>query len=340
MKAAIIEKINTLRVKDIPEPPVGEYDAFCDILYGAVCTGTDQHLIDGTCPFLSPLPAVLGHESIGQVVEIGRKVRYLKPGDLVTRVGTVPVDGYSVSWGGFAEKGIASDWRAMQEDGIPRDNWEESRRNIVLPGDIDPAAATMIVTWRETMSYITRMGIGKDARVLVIGSGGNGLSFVAHAANLGAAQIAMIGALNREPHARRAGATHYFDYRNQNIFQTVEKTCGSLFDFAIDAVGKIGLADLGLRLLKANGTIGIYGIDDYGKCILNPQHARGSFEFYNNGYDEPEVHERVVALMQSGKLDASIWLNLENPFPLENINEAFEALRARQAVKALIKVKQ
>ncbi|MGC9394707.1 MAG: hypothetical protein ACP5J4_07615 [Anaerolineae bacterium] len=43
MKAGIIERPGILTVKEIPMPEVGEYDALCDLLYGAMCTGTDQH---------------------------------------------------------------------------------------------------------------------------------------------------------------------------------------------------------------------------------------------------------------------------------------------------------
>ena len=87
MKAAIIEKPGVLTVKEIPMPQVGEYDALCDLLYGATCTGTNQHLIAGRFPWPVRYPTILGHESVGRVVEVSAKVRYFKVGDLITRVG-------------------------------------------------------------------------------------------------------------------------------------------------------------------------------------------------------------------------------------------------------------
>ena len=168
MKAAVIERDDLLVVKDVPAPEPGNYEALCEILWGATCTGTDLHLIDGTLPFRAPLPTILGHESIGRVVALGPKVRYLKPGDLVTRVGTTPVGPYSVSWGGFAEWGIARDYRAMQEDGLPETAWRSARWNRVLPPWVDPRSATMIITWRETLSYLTRMGFAPGRTLLVI----------------------------------------------------------------------------------------------------------------------------------------------------------------------------
>ena len=40
-----------------------------------------------------------------------------------------------------------------------------------------PAAATMMITWRETHSYISRLGVKPGSRLLILGSGGNGFSF-------------------------------------------------------------------------------------------------------------------------------------------------------------------
>lgn len=339
MKAAIIERPGVLTVKEIPLPEVGEYDALCALLYGATCTGTDQHLIAGRFPWPVQYPTILGHESVGRVVEVGAKVRYFKVGDLITRVGAPPVGEYSVNWGGFAEYGIARDHQAMQEDGLDRSQWGGYRVNQVIPPGIDPAGATMFITWRETLSYLTRMGVGEGANVLVVGSGGNGLSFVAHAATTGTAQVVVLGNAERESAARQVGATGYVDYRAGDVAAQLSGFCSDGFDFIIDTVGQATSADGVLPYLKRGGTLGVYGVDEYHAVQVHPLRARGMFTFYNGGYDEAETHERVVALVQAGKLDASVWLDLAHPFALDDIGAAFEAVRARRMVKALVKLK-
>ena len=340
MKAAVVEAPNQLVVKDIPDPQAGDYEALCEILYGATCSGTDTHIVEGSFPYLSPLPTVPGHESIGRVIRVGSKVRNLKVGDLDTRVGTKAVGEYSVTWGGFAEYGVATDYRAARDDGLPRETWNGARVQQVLPPGIDPAAATMIITWRETLSYATRMGLAAGKSLLVAGSGGNGLAYIAHATLLGADPRVMIGSAGREAVARRAGATHYVDYKAPNVKETLSETCPDGFDLFLDAVGKVGLGDLGLSLLKPGGVIGIYGIDDFGRCTINPSSARGTFTVYQDYLDEAETHEQVVGLLQAGRLDASIWLDLEHPFPLDQIADAFAAVRSRQVVKALVQIRR
>ena len=340
MKAAIVQKPGTLVVSDIPQPQIGDYDALCEMLYGATCTGTDQHLIAGRFPWTVHYPTILGHESIGRVIAVGKRVQHFKVGDLVTRVGTppVPAAGLDVNWGGYAEYGIARDHWAMRQDGLPESEWSGYRINQVLPPDFDPAAATMIITWRETLSYLTRMGIGEGATLLVVGSGGNGLAFAAHAHNRGASAVAMIGSAGRAETAHAIGVSDYYDYRAANLVDALKARYPQGFDFVIDAVGKAGQLDLVLPLVKHGGTVGIYGIDDYGQCTLNPTRARGTFTFYNGGYDEEETHTQVVAYVQQGKLKAEHWLDQAHPYKLTDIGQAFEDLHARKMVKAVVQL--
>ncbi|MDZ4815872.1 MAG: zinc-binding dehydrogenase [Verrucomicrobiota bacterium] len=339
MKAAVVEALNQLVVRDIPEPVAGPYDAHVDILFGTICAGTDSHLIDGSLPFLSPVPTVLGHESIGRVTQVGPKVRSFKVGDLITRVGTMPGNGFTTSWGGFAEKGIARDHKAMSADGIDAAQWCGHKPTQVIPPDFDPAAACMIITWRETFSFISRAGVKPGQSVMVIGSGGNGLAFLSHAKNKGAKDILMIGSPDRREVSLRTGATDFVDYKNALAIEEAKGKYTAGFDLAIDAVGKTGQANVALSFLKPGGTLAVYGLDDIGKLSVNLSDARGTFTYFNGGYDEEEAHDAIVEFIKNGKLDASILIDLHNPYPLEKINEAFDAIKARTVIKPLIKIK-
>lgn len=342
MKAAVVEKPGTLVVRDIPEPSqLGEYDVLCRVEYGAVCTGTDTHIAFGGFAWPPVYPTILGHESIGRAVRVGAKVRNFKVGDVITRVGTPPpADGsLTVTWGGFAQLAIAKDHRAMCEDGLPESEWKSYRINQVVPPDIDPKSATMMITWRETLSYITRMGVKSGSRLLMIGSGGNALAFVAHAKNAGAAQIVVVGSPERREVFTQLGATHYLDYRNgPESLEQATKLAGDGFDFIIDGLGKSGLLNDYLPTVRDGGTIGMYGVDDFGKSLIEPMQARGEFRWYPNRYDEAETHDRVIAMIRNGQLDARHWLNLDSPFPLDRINDAFDQLKQRKLIKALIRV--
>ena len=340
MKAAVIRQPDDLVILDLPAPEVGDYDALCELLYGATCTGTDQHLIAGRFPWPVSYPTVLGHESVGRVIEVGPKVRHFHAGDLVSRVGTPPtLDGtISVNWGGFAELGIAKDHWAMRADGLPAAAWQPHRIHQTIPPEIDPRAATMIITWRETLSYLTRMGVDRGATVLIVGSGGNGLAFAAHAAHAGAAQVVMVGSSGRQAAAEAAGVTGYVDYAADDVADQLRAQRPEGFGFIIDAVGQATSAHDVLPALRPGGALGIYGIDDLSACRIAPHRARGTFTFFAGGYDEAETHAQVIDRIRDGRLDAWIWLDEDYTYPLERIHDAFDAVRRRRCVKALVKL--
>jgi threonine dehydrogenase-like Zn-dependent dehydrogenase len=340
MKAAVVEKPNVLVVRDLPEPELTPYEALCELLYGATCTGTDSHIIDGSFPWISPLPTVLGHESVGRVVKVGAKVRNFRAGDIITRVGTPPAADCSVTWGGFTEFGLARDHWAMCADGRPESEWKGSRWNQVVPAAVDPRVAPMFTTWRETLSYITRMGVAAGRSVLVVGSGGNGLSYARHAVLLGASPVVLVGAARtKEAALEHTGVQAYFDYRSDSLAQDIKAAFGAGFDFIIDAVGKVGISDAVLACLKPGGKYGTYGIDDMGKIRINPAAAPGAVHLHPISYDEAETHQQVSELVLQGRLKPDLWYDVSQPFPLTDINGAFDAVRGRKTVKALVKLR-
>ncbi len=343
MRAAIVDGPGSLSVGDVPEPAVGNYESLCQLLYGATCTGTDSHIIAGKFPWISPLPTILGHESVGRVVAVGPKVRNLRVGDVVTRVGTPPIakEGISITWGGFTEMGIARDHWAMCADGLPDEQWKRHRVNQIVPHGVDVKVAPMFTTWRETLSYLQRQGFRRGCSILVVGSGGNGLAFAVHAANLGASCVAMAGAARMEAAAKSKGRIDlYFDYRREDLAEAITTARPEGFDLVIDSVGAADSANRVVGCVAAGGTLAIYGINDYQQSAVNPALAGGKAFLlsYCGAYDEAETHQQVSEWVLQAKLDASLWYDMEHPYPLTAIAAAFGDLSERRLAtpKALI----
>lgn len=71
-----------VRVENVPEPRIlNDQDAIVRVSLTAIC-GSDLHLYDGYIPTMHK-GDILGHEFMGEVVEVGRQVTKLKPGDRV-----------------------------------------------------------------------------------------------------------------------------------------------------------------------------------------------------------------------------------------------------------------
>jgi threonine dehydrogenase-like Zn-dependent dehydrogenase len=94
--------MNDVRVEEVPDPKILEpRDAIIKITSTAIC-GSDLHLLDGYMPTMEK-GDILGHEPMGEVVEVGPDVKNLKVGDRVV----VP---FTISCGEcfFCKKGLFS----------------------------------------------------------------------------------------------------------------------------------------------------------------------------------------------------------------------------------------
>ena len=339
MKAAVINQ-KKLEIWDVPMPELGPYDALCEMEYGATCAGTDLRLIAGGHPTPVFYPTILGHESVGRVVKLGSKVRNYKIGDLVSRVGAPSglKEGLSSNWGGFASFGIAKDHWEMARNGIPCEEWDRYRVNQIIPPEISPREAPMIITWRETLSYIHHLGINSKSRVLVIGSGANALAMAVHAYNL-RADVYVVGSECRRETFNHYHIAGYYNYKSTNLIATIQDDRCIDIDYIVDGVGDANTVNQVLPLLVPGGCIGIYGWNDRRTCGINPFLSRGSFRIYNGGYDEEEATGDVLAMIRKGQLNASDWYDQTQPLAFNDIAQAYESLRRHEAIKYLIDLK-
>lgn len=82
MKAVCWYGKGDMRVEDVPEPKIqDDHDAIIRITSTAIC-GSDLHLYNGFMPTMEK-GDIIGHEPMGEVVEVGRAVKNLKVGDRV-----------------------------------------------------------------------------------------------------------------------------------------------------------------------------------------------------------------------------------------------------------------
>ena len=82
MKATCWMSKGTVRVEEVPEPKIlNARDAIVRITSTAIC-GSDLHVVNGFVPGMMP-GDIIGHEFMGEVVEVGKAVTNLKVGDRV-----------------------------------------------------------------------------------------------------------------------------------------------------------------------------------------------------------------------------------------------------------------
>ncbi len=337
MKAAIVQSPGHIEVKEVLEPILGDYDVLCEILACSVCSGTDKNIVFNHPYHKVTYPTILGHEAIGKVIQCGSKVKNFHPGDLITRIFNKLSKNspYTLRYGAFAEKGIATDWIAMRDDGIPSEQWKPFTIHRVLPPNFDPIESTMIITWRETYAFFKTLNLSHSSHILILGSGANALAFVDHSRNAGINSLTVVGNENRSSKFIKSGAKEFISH-TANIHDILKQKNLS-FDCIIDAIGKDETLNQIISHLKSNGKIALYGLESYLTYTIEKSKAPQDFMFFDGTeYDEGSVHDEIINFIQQGKLNAWDYFSKEHIYPLSDIEKALQATWNRKVMKSVV----
>lgn len=338
MLAAVVEKPGELIVRDVPMPTIDDTECLVQILACAICNSTDRKIVDGHFRYKGPeaYPGIVGHESVGRVLQCGAKVQSFEVGDLVLRPGASyrPEEkvGLSSMYGGIAQYGKVKD---PVHGG--------SNMHQIVPPDMDPVDATLLITLKETLSWLQRWQVRPGESVVVLGSGPVGISFAFFARMLGCHPVMVVG--RREEPLRialRAGADAAINSATDDVEDAVRHwTSGRGADRVIEAIGDDSMVELGLRILASGGRLGIYGIaptrapGDMERRAVDIGMARREWlvEFF--GPQEWVPHEHLLWLVNRGMVNLRDFYS--HVVPIEQAARGFEMLASREAFKVVIK---
>ncbi len=338
IKAVIIEEPNKIRIQEIKKPKIGEYEVLLQMKSCGICNGTDLKIIAGHLSSVNiKYPAVLGHEGVGEVVKVGKKVRTFKIGDLILEPATRVIDKeIGSAWGHFAEYAVASDYLALLEDDKQPSSCLKSQQ--IVPKDIEPEDATILLTLKETLSGLLNFGFKKGMSLVVFGDGPVGCALVKFARLLGATVIIGVGHWDKRlERMKNLGADYVVNEKTNEDFLS-DTLQGSKIDMVIDAVGKNQIVDKGSRLIRRGGKIGIYGV------FIEPQLNIKMAQWPNNAsiqilqwpLGHADIHNRVIEYVRSGAINPKDFYT--HIVTMDQIEKGIQLVRTRKALKVVVKI--
>ena len=339
MKAVLIEAANKLAIRDIPESPLGDYQARTRLICGSICNSTDRKLLEGTFPGCTDFPALLGHEAVGEVLEIGAKVRNYRVGDLVIRPYQLYRDdpsgrdyGIREYFGSFGEFGKVVDQWAQWEDRVA-ERGDFDNPHQILPAGVDPAVGVMSITLKETLSWTRRFGIGPGMSVLVFGTGPVGATFALWAKQAGARQVILAGRTDAsiERAATLCAPDATINIGSGDVVDAVREMTSGGVDRVIEGVGDNTIIDSGLQCLAEGGVLGVYGVPE---STQEKARFADDPQVKNIAPDEAEVHDEFFQMVAGGTVDPMAFMTHRVPFA--DIDEGFRLLREREAFKVIL----
>ncbi len=263
MRAVVWHGKEDVRVENVPDPTLlNPHDCIVAVSSTAIC-GSDLHLYGGFMPSMRS-GDIIGHEFMGEVVEVGPEVKTLKKGDRVAvpfciscgscffcrkelysccdnsnpnapaaekmfGSATAGLFGYSHLTGGYAG-GQAEYVRVPFADVGP----------LKLPADVvDDKLLFLTDVFPTGYMAAENCAIEPGQTIAVFGCGPVGLFAIASAKLMGAARIIAIDSVpERLALARTAGATDVLHDRNDPIIEALREMTGGIGpDAVIDAVG-------------------------------------------------------------------------------------------------------
>jgi len=262
--------------KDIPA--CGPTDAICKPIAIAPCTSDIHTVWAGALGDRHNM--ILGHEAVGEVVEVGSLVKDFKPGDKVLVSAITPDWNSLEAQGGFAmhSGGMLAGWKFSNfKDGVFAEYFHvnDADGNLaILPEGMDLGAAAMLADMIPTGFHGVELAdISFGDNVAVIGIGPVGLMSVAACAIRGAAKILAVGSRpNCVKLATEFGATDIINYREGDIVEQIfEKTNGMGVDKIVIAGGDNDTFAQAIRVLKPGGIIGNVNYLGEGDSICLPR---------------------------------------------------------------------
>jgi threonine 3-dehydrogenase len=293
-----------LRLQDVPVPQIGINDVLIRVHKTGIC-GTDLH-IDDWDPWAARTiqpPLVVGHEFVGDIVEVGSNVTGFKPGDLVSGEGHVVCGKCRHCLAGQRHLCVETVGLGVSRDGAFAEYVALPMTNIWhhAPGLDEDVAAIFDPFGNAVHTALAFPVLGED--VLVTGAGPIGCMAVAVARHAGARYI-VVSDPNpyRRELAARMGATATVDPTAGGL-DSIQRELGMTegFDVALEMSGQAAALRALPPAMAHGGRIALLGIQtgevpiDFTPIVFNMLTLKGIYgrEMYESWY-------QMSVMVQSG----------------------------------------
>ncbi len=349
-----------LRLEDVAAPRVGPKDVLLRPRACGVC-GSDVHFVETDdrgymlYPGLTRFPVAIGHEFSGEIVEVGKEVRDLRPGDMVTSEEMIwcgecipcrngyPNQCERLEEIGFTIHGAQAEYLAV----AAKHCWKINELAEVF-GDVNKAYEAGAVTEPTCVAYngmFTRAGGFKPGGyVAVFGTGPIGFAAIALARAAGAGRIIAfeVSPLRREL-ARTVGADEVVDpgelQKQGRAPRDVirELTHGEGADMQVEAAGAMGRTVPEMQeSLAIDGKIVIIGrAAERAPVYLEHFQTHGAQIFGAQGHSGYGNFPNVIRLMAARRIDLTPIIT--SRFTLDQGEDALRKAMKREDGKIMIR---
>ncbi len=338
MKALVKSRAEAgLSLADVSEPEVGINDVKIRVLVTGIC-GTDLHIYDwdSWAQKTIPIGLTIGHEFVGEIVDVGSNVLDFRAGEIVSGEGHVVCGRCRNCLAGRRHLCAHTLGTGVQRNGcfaefvvVPMTNvW---RHSAGIPLDMGAIFDPLGNAVHTALAFPV---LGED--VLVTGAGPIGIMAAAVAKHAGARQV-VISDPNpyRRALAERVGVTRAIDPTVTPIGEVqAELHMHEGFDVGLEMSGNAHAFRDMLANMSHGGKIAMLGIPpdpiaiDWNQVIFNQLTLRGIY-----GREMYETWYKMTVMLESGLDIAAV---ITHRLPWHCFDEGFAAMRSGDSGKVLL----
>ncbi|MCZ6792310.1 MAG: alcohol dehydrogenase catalytic domain-containing protein [Planctomycetota bacterium] len=343
MKAAVLEKLDQIELKQVPDPEIDDDSALMRVEATSIC-GSDVRILHHGNPRVNP-PTIIGHETAGVIVKVGKNVTRVKEGDRVALGADVPCG--QCSW---CRNGLGNNCSINYAVGyqIPGAFAEYMKlpRLLLKEGPVVPFGRDLdfeVAALAEPLGCaingleLVNMSLGKT--VVIIGLGPIGCMMIDLARIMGATQVIGVQRSRRRMEiAKYYEADLYLSSEEDDIVRRCrEMTNGEGPDVVVTTCGSVEAHEMAIEMVAHRGYVNLFGglpKDARPMNLLsNTIHYKECFLTGSHGC-VPRHHELAVRLLEKGLVRVEPLIT--HHFSLDRIHDAFDAMESRQGMKVVV----
>lgn len=348
MRAAVTRDWNDIRLEQVAIPELEPGEVLVRVGACGIC-GTDLKIVSGVYKGSWPpsLPFIQGHEWGGAVAALGEGVTSLQVGDRVAsenhkgcgacamcRRGrynlceVARTKGKAYKLYGHSAQGAFADYAARPAGLLHK-----------LPDSVSFEESTIVNQGALGLHAIRRCRIDPGDTVAVIGPGLVGLITLQLAKAVGAIRVIVVGRGPRLNLARELGADEVVDYTATDAVEAVRGlTGGRGVDCAFECAGTPAAMVTAVNCVRRGGRVALVGLTGNKPVELNLDRLVLDEIDVFGVRSSPNAYPELIQLIAAGKVNVRKLVS--RVYPLEQINDAFEAFRQREggAIRMVIKI--
>ncbi len=356
-KAAVLSEYGkALEIRDVPVPEVQDGGILVKVEMAGIC-GSDIHIAQGRLGIKAPLPFIMGHETIGRIIELGRGRTHdaagepLKPDD---RVMWAHADCYDCYYCNILRKPMLCEQRigyGMSPLDKLMGGFSEYEyvipvtKVVKIPDELtDEEAIGVACAFRSVVAAYEKLGgIGLADSVVIQGAGPVGLYALVLAREGGAGETIVVGApKERLELAKKWGADHVIDIdevrdpeERRSIILSLTKNRGP--ELVVECSGFAPAFCEGVDMVQKGGRYLIIGQTSPQEITFTPYKIlQKNLQIIGSGGAIIHHFYKALEFIKTHKDKYAFGDIVSKKYKLEDINMALKSMQAGREIKPVI----